>query len=151
MDEASIAKARENAASLGLEDRVTFHLRDASGPDLAGSYDFATAFECIRDMADPVGALASMRGLVDTGGTVLIADERVADRFGAIGDDIERIMCGWSVIHCLPVGMADALSAGTGTVMRTDTLRDYATSAGFRQLDVLPIDNMFWRFYRLTA
>lgn len=43
------------------------------------------------------------------------------------------------------------LLAGTGTVMRTDTLRQYATAAGFSRVDVLPIDNFFFRFYRLTA
>jgi hypothetical protein len=151
VDDASIAKARENAAGLGLANRVTFHQRDAADPDLAGAYDLACAFECIHDMADPVGALGAMRRLVGEGGTVLIADERVADQFGAVGDDIERMMYGFSVLHCLPVGMADAPSAGTGTVMRTGTLREYATAAGFQQLDVLPIDNLFWRFYRLTA
>ncbi len=151
LDHASIVKARENAASLGLSDRVEFHLRDAGDLAQAGAYDLACAFECIHDMSDPVGALAAMRRLVGPGGTVLIADERVADRFGAIGDDVERLMYGFSVLHCLPVGMADAPSAGTGTVMRTDTLREYATAAGFEHLDVLPIDNLFWRFYRLTA
>lgn len=151
LDEASIAQAKENAANLGLEDRVTFHLRDASDLDLAGTYDFAAAFECIHDMSDPVGALRAMRALVGDNGTVLIADERVADQFGAIGDEIERLMYGQSIMHCLPVCLADAPSAGTGTVMRTGTFRDYVAEAGFQQLDVLPIDNLFWRFYRLTA
>jgi SAM-dependent methyltransferase len=151
LDDASIDKARDNAASIGLGERLAFHLRDAADPELAGAYDLACAFECIHDMADPVGALAAMRRLVGSRGTVLIADERVADQFGAVGDEIERWMYGFSVLHCLPVGMADTPSAGTGTVMRTDTLREYATAAGFQHLDVLPIDHPFWRFYRLTA
>ena len=40
--------------------------------------------------------------------------------------------------------------AGTGTVMRADTVRHYATEAGFTCFDVLPIDNDFWRFYLLA-
>jgi len=60
-------------------------------------------------------------------------------------------MYGFSILHCLPVGMADEPSVGTGTVMRFDTFRSYAESAGFRHVEVLPIDNLFWRFYRLTA
>jgi hypothetical protein len=47
--------------------------------------------------------------------------------------------------------MVDEPSAGTGTVMRTSTFRGYAFEAGFREVEVLPIDNPFWRFYRLTA
>jgi len=33
--------------------------------------------------------------------------------------------------------------------MRPDTLRRYAEEAGFADVDVLDIENEFWRFYRL--
>ena len=152
LDDASITDAKANASGLDLEDRVTFAVRNAGDPDLAGTYDFACAFECIHDMSNPVDALAAMRRLVGDGGTVLIADERVADTFDvSASNEVERMMYGFSVLHCLPVGMADAPSAGTGTVMRASTFRDYAEQAGFQAVDILPIDNFFWRFYRLTA
>lgn len=105
LDEASVEAANQNAAAVGLADRVRFHVRDAGDPDLAGKYDLATAFECIHDMWDPVAVLASMRRLVGPSGTVLVMDERVAEEFGAIGDDVERFMYGFSFLHCLPVGM----------------------------------------------
>ncbi len=47
--------------------------------------------------------------------------------------------------------MADEPSVGTGTVMRFDTFRAYAEQAGFKDVEVLPIENILWRFYRLTA
>jgi len=59
-------------------------------------------------------------------------------------------MYDWSVLFCLPTGLADAPSVGTGTVICPDTLRGYAREAGFRDMEVLPIENDFWRFYRLT-
>jgi hypothetical protein len=40
-------------------------------------------------------------------------------------------------------------SAATVSVIRPDTVRAYATDAGFDRIDVLPIENDFWRFYRL--
>jgi hypothetical protein len=80
---------------------------------------------------------------------VRVADEKVAERFTPNGDELERFNYGWSVLHCLAVGLLDAHSAGTGTVLRTDTLRRYAADAGFTRVDVLPINNPFWRFYRL--
>lgn len=61
-----------------------------------------------------------------------MADERVPDSFQAPGDDIDRLMYGWSVLFCLPTGMADEPSVGTGTVMRQRTLRRYADEAGYR-------------------
>jgi hypothetical protein len=35
--------------------------------------------------------------------------------------------------------------------MRTPTFRRYAAAAGFADVEVLPIANVFWRFYRLVG
>jgi hypothetical protein len=130
-------------------DRVTFYLRDASDPTLEGSYDLASAFECIHDMGRPVQALGAMRRMVGEKGAVIVADERVPDSFHVPGDDTDRLMYGWSVLFCLPTGFADEPSVGTGTVMRQRTLWRYAEEAGYRGVEVLPIENDLWRFYRL--
>lgn len=151
LDEASVREARANAEAEGMADRVAFYLRDAGDPALAGRYDFALAIECVHDMSDPVRVLGAMRRLVGAGGTVLIIDEKAADQFIAPGDETERIFYGFSILHCLPVGMVDQPSAATGTVMRTDTMRQYATEAGFTAVEVLPVEHDFFRFYRLTG
>lgn len=150
LDEPSIELARSNAEQAGLIDRVSFHVRDAGDPKLAGQYDLVTAFECIHDMSQPVAALRAMRSLAGERGLVLVVDERVGETFTAKGNEVEGMMYGWSVLHCLPVGMADTPSAETGTVMRPETLRRYAREAGFRDIEILPIDNFFFRFYRLN-
>ena len=90
-----------------------------------------------------------MRKLAGERGAVLVVDERVGEAFTPAGTDVERMMYGWSVLHCLPVGMADTPSAETGTVMRPETLRRYAREAGFRAMEILPIENYFFNFYRL--
>jgi 2-polyprenyl-3-methyl-5-hydroxy-6-metoxy-1,4-benzoquinol methylase len=150
LDEASIAEAQENLAGSGLEDRVTFHHRDAADPGLQGRYDLVYIHEALHDMSYPVDVLRACRGLLGEGGTVVVGDERVADSFPALGDDIERMYYGFSILHCLPVGMVGDGAAGTGTVMRSDTVRRYAEEAGFGGFEVLPIENDFYRFYRLT-
>ena len=71
------------------------------------------------------------------------------DRFSPPGDEVERLNYGFSILHCLAVGLLDHDSAGTGTVIRPDTVRAYAAEAGFSRVDVLPIEHDFWRFYRL--
>lgn len=151
LDEASVSAARKIADETGVADRVAFHVRDAGDPELSGRYDFALAVECIHDMANPVATLSAMRRLVGEGGTVLIVDEKVQDQFVAPGDDVERYMYGFSVLHCLPVGMVEQPSAGTGTVMRAATFASYAEQAGFKTVDILPVEHDFFRFYRLTA
>ena len=151
LDEESVKAAQKNADEAGLSDRVRFKVQDAADPALSGRYDFAFAFECLHDMANPVGVLAAMRNLVGPGGTVLIVDEKVADAFSAPVGDIERFLYGYSLFHCLPGSMDGEGAAGTGTVMRQSTLRRYAAEAGYASVEVLPIENEFFRFYRLNA
>jgi hypothetical protein len=102
-------------------------------------------------MSQPVEVLRALRGLVAEDGAVIVMDERVADAFTAPGDEIERLMYTYSILCCLPVGLADTPSAATGTVMRADTMRRYASEAGFEDVEVLPIEHDFFRLYRLHA
>jgi SAM-dependent methyltransferase len=149
LDPASVELARANAAEAGVDDRVRFHVRDAGDEELAGAYQLVTVFEAIHDLSQPVPVLAAMRRLAAEDGAVLVMDERVADAFTAPGDEVERLMYTYSILCCLPAGLADTPSAATGTVMRTDTLRGYAEEAGFERLEVLPIEHDVFRFYRL--
>jgi len=150
LDEPSVEDARVNVQQSGLNKRVKIHHRDAGDPNLKGRYDLVTAFECIHDMSDPVGALRTMLNMAGDTGTVIIMDERVGDTFSARGNEVEWMMYGWSVLHCLPVGKDDHHSVETGTVMRADTMKRFAEQAGFCDVEVLPIDNFFFRFYRLN-
>ena len=70
--------------------------------------------------------------LVRPGGTVLVVDERVAETFTAPGDDVERLMYGYSLTCCLPDAHVRAPSVGTGTVMRPSTLAGYARRGRLR-------------------
>ena len=150
VDGPSIERARAAAAAAGVADRVTFAAADvAELAERAGGYDLVTAFECVHDLADPVGVLAAVRRLVAPEGTVLVADEKVAETFTAPGGDVDRLMYGYSLTCCLPDGLSTRPSAGTGTVMRPATLAGYAREAGYAGVDVLPVEHDFFRFYRL--
>jgi hypothetical protein len=101
-------------------------------------------------MPYPVEALRAMRQLASPGGTVLIADERVEDTLEENRNFMGHLYYNFSVLHCLPQAMVFPNAAGTGTVITPSTLGRYAAEAGFGQLDVLPIENPMFRFYRLT-
>ena len=149
VDESSIIQARENAERAGMSSRVTFSVSDASAGPTDVAYDLVGIFEALHDMPRPVEALATARAMLAPGGSVLVVDERVADAFVAPGDLVERMMYGWSITCCLPTCLVDPPSAATGTVMRTEVLRRYATEAGFSRVEVLDVDNDFFRLYRL--
>ena len=150
IDEPSVAMARTNADEQGVGDRVRFTAGDAAGmPD--GRFTAAFAFECVHDMPQPVQVLAAARASLAPGGFMVVMDEAVADDFAPHGDELERVMYGFSLLVCLPDGLSSPGSVGTGTVMRPATLRRYAQEAGFTGFEVLPIEEFgFWRFYLLT-
>lgn len=150
VDPPSVELARRNVEAAGLDDRVRMHCVDAAGLG-ERSFDAAFAFECVHDMPQPAQVLAGIRRAVVPGAPVVVMDEAVADDFRAPGDELERLMYGFSLLVCLPDGMAHQPSVGTGTVMRPAVLRGYAREAGFADITVLPIDDFgFWRFYQLV-
>ena len=148
LDGPSIDAARRRAAAAGLGHRVEFREADAAALD--GEFDAAIIIEAVHDMANPVPVLAAVRAALAEGGSLIVVDERVAESFFAPGDDVERFMYGWSLTTCLPDGRSREPSVATGTVMRPDTLRGYASAAGFSAMEILPIENDFFRFYRLA-
>ena len=150
-DPASIVAARALAEERGVADRVRFFVQDASDEGLAGEYDLVTVFEALHDIAHPVEALRSARRLLAEGGSVIVADERVAEAFVAPGDEVERMNYGFSVLHCLAVGREDDHAAATGTCMRPHTVEEYARGGGFARFEVLPNEHDFWRFYRMSG
>lgn len=150
LDEASIRAARGHAAASSVGERVSFVVRDATDLSSGGPYDLVCFFEALHDLSRPVETLAAGRTALAAGGSVLVVDERVADRFVAPGDEIERMMYGSSVTHCLPAAMVDEANRATGTVLRADMLRRLAEEAGFTRMEILPIENDLFRFYRLV-
>jgi 2-polyprenyl-3-methyl-5-hydroxy-6-metoxy-1,4-benzoquinol methylase len=151
LDPLSIDLARANADAAGVGDRVAFETRDAGDPLAAGRYDLAVMIEALHDVSRPVEILQAMRSMLASGGSAIIADEKTEDRFTAPAELTERLFYGFSITCCLPAAMTDQPSAATGTVMRAETLREYAAAAGFRTTDVLDdIEHEALRFYRLT-
>jgi 2-polyprenyl-3-methyl-5-hydroxy-6-metoxy-1,4-benzoquinol methylase len=150
IDEPSIGMARDNAKAAGVQDRVRFTAGDAAEMPKA-EYTAAFAFECIHDMPRPVDVLSAVRRSLAPGGFMVVMDEAVADEFAPNGEELERLMYGFSILICLPDGMSSQPSVGTGAVMRPATLRRYADEAGFGRTEDLPISEFgLWRFYQLT-
>jgi 2-polyprenyl-3-methyl-5-hydroxy-6-metoxy-1,4-benzoquinol methylase len=150
LDPDVVVAARANAAQAGVADRVRFSVADASAQSGDGRYDLVTIFEALHDMARPVDALRAARAMLSDAGSMLVADELVADEFTAPASVLDRYSYGWSVVSCLPAVMGDPATAATGAVLRPATLRRFATEAGFGATEVLPVETGVWRLYRLV-
>jgi predicted O-methyltransferase YrrM len=149
LDHDAIHAARRNADRAGVADRVTFSVADAADLRGAEGYDLVTILEALHDMSRPVDALSAARQVLTEDGSLLVADGLVAAEFTIPASPRERTEYGWSVVSCLPGAMGDPETAATGAVMRPSVLRQYATQAGFSEVEVLPIHTDYWRFYRL--
>jgi 2-polyprenyl-3-methyl-5-hydroxy-6-metoxy-1,4-benzoquinol methylase len=149
LDAASVADAQRNADVRDVD--VKFIQADAAALLEDGPFDLVLVLEALHDMAQPSKVLATLRRALAADGSVVIADERVAERFTAPGDATERMMYGWSISHCLPVAMSEQPSAAIGTAIRPATVRACATEAGFSQVEILPIEHELFRFYRLRG
>lgn len=151
VDAPSIEAARRHAAEAGLGEHVRFHVVGGEELEAEGRFDAAFVFEALHDMPYPVDVLAAIRRAVRDDGEVVIMDEAVAERFAPDGDDVERLMYGYSILGCLPDSLSSPGSVGTGTVMRQSTLERYAREAGFTGIEELPIEGFaFFRFTRLV-
>jgi len=148
-DAESVAAARRHAAERGLE--VRFEAHDAADLTDDGPFDLVIILEALHDLARPVEVLAAVYRALAPRGSLVIADEAVAEEFSAPGSELERFMYGWSVSHCLPAAMAEQPSAALGTVLRPSTVRALATEAGFSKFEVSDVDAGFFRIYRLRA
>ena len=148
-DARSLDTARTNVAAAGLADRIELHGTTMEEALLIGPFDLVTSFECLHDMAYPVEALRAMRKVLAPDGALLLSDEKVAETLAENTSPLGRLYYNFSVLHCLPQSMAMPGSAATGAVIRPSTVRRYATEAGFRSIEILPVDSGLFHIYRL--
>ena len=111
IDQPSVDLAVANARDAGVGERVRFLCQDAASlPE--GTVDVAFAFECVHDMPRPVEVLSAVRRTLAPGGSLVVMDEAVADAFAPDGDELERIMYGFSLFVCLPDGLSSTPERG---------------------------------------
>ncbi|MEE8600318.1 class I SAM-dependent methyltransferase [Euzebya tangerina] len=147
LDAASIAAARDNAAAVGVADRVGFTLGDATTFQTPDPVDLVTCFETLHDIADPVAALRSARRALRDGGYLLVADEKTAEAFTAPAEPYERFLYAFSVLHCLPATRAEDGPVAHGSLARPADVLDWFDEAGVADVRILDVDNDMWRFY----
>jgi len=113
--DSSIVTAAERAREAGLNN-VRFEVADATS--YAGSgFDVIAFFDCLHDMADPVGAARHARQALAPDGHCMIVEPFAGDRVEENLNPIGRIYYGASSLICVPVSLAKggpALGAQAG-------------------------------------
>lgn len=144
----AIAGAQERAREAGVEERVTFEVRDASAP-LPGKYDVITTFDVVHDSVDPAGLLRGIHDALEPDGIYVCLDINCSDRLEENAGPLGALFHGFSVLYCMTTSLAGH-GAGLGTVgLPEPRLRELATGAGFSAVRRVPLENPFNNLYEL--
>jgi len=104
----------------------------AQTPD--GRYDLVATFDCLHDMADPVGAAHRIRQVIDENGTWLLVEPYAGDTLQDNLNPVGRLFYGVSTAICTSHGVSqgddDCLGAQAGLARLTKVGHD----AGFTRV-----------------
>ena len=124
----SIETARERASDAGVRN-AQFEVADAVSYDSA-DLDFIAFFDCLHDMADPVGAARHARDALKPDGVCMLVEPMAGDTVEDNRNPVGRVYYGASSLVCVPVSLArkgPALGAQAGE----KRLRQVMESGGF--------------------
>ena len=123
----SVEAARARAKAAGLSDRAKFEVAKAT--DFPGTYDLVAHFDCLHDLADPVGAAKAVKKALKPDGTWMIVEPAAGDHPEDNLNPIGRTYYAASTLVCVPCSLAGggpALGAQAGEAK----LREIVTKGG---------------------
>jgi SAM-dependent methyltransferase len=145
----SIEHARTAADEAGVGGQSMFAVADArqlprpNGE--TGAYDLIAYFDCLHDMADPVGAATSAYDTLAEDGTILLVEPMAGERTEENLNPVGRVFSGASVLVCTPNALAGGGTA-LGTLASEAALRQVFESVGFtrfRRAAETPFNRVF--------
>jgi SAM-dependent methyltransferase len=131
-----VAAARKAAADVGVSNRVSFEVADATSfPAEPGGYDLVAFTDSLHDLGDPVAAAAHARSALAPGGTTMIIEPLAADR---LEDDFTnpyaRIGYAISTLVCTPSSLGQPGAAALGAMVGEARLRQVLAEAGYTRV-----------------
>ncbi len=137
----SIEVAQKLAKEADLKN-VRFETADAAGYT-GKNFDFIAFFDCLHDMADPVGVAKHARGALKPDGNCMIvepfAGDAVTDNLHPVG----RMFYGASSLVCVPVSLArngPALGAQAGETRLRNVVVEQGGFTRFRRATETPFN-----------
>lgn len=140
----SIETARQHAAEAGVTN-ASFEVADATSYQ-GSAYDLIAFFDCLHDMADPVGAAGRARQALKPDGHCILVEPAAGDRLSDNLNPVSRMFYGASSLICVPVSLArqgPALGAQAGERRLTEVMVDGGGFTRFRRAAETPFNLVF--------
>ena len=130
--EPSIEAARSQAKREGLKN-VSFEV--ATAKNFPGkNYDFATIFDALHDMGDPVGASRHIKETLSPNGTLMLVEPRAGDNLTENMHVFGQIFYGFSTTACVPASIAQEVGLALGAQAGEKRLTKVLNEAGFQNI-----------------
>lgn len=127
----SLDRAARAACDAGVTNaRFTCALANECSRD---DYDMVTFFDCLHDMADPIGAAAYARSMLDANGTLAIVEPFAGDSVSENLTPLGRMFYAVSAMICTPAALAQQGGFSLGTQAGEKRIGEIVTEAGFRK------------------
>ena len=106
--------------------------RVATAKDFPGrGYGFATIFDALHDMGDPVGAASHVRRSLDSDGTFMIVEPLAGDSLAENMNPVGRVYYAFSTMVCTPSSLSQEVGLALGAQAGEKRLRAVLSEAGF--------------------
>ncbi len=136
---------KEEEKGGGRIDNVEFRPVSANDESIGHDYDLITFFDCLHDMADPVGAMKSAKHSLKPDGACMIIEPMANDKLEANLNVVGRAFYAASTLVCVPNSLADngpALGAQAGE-KKTKEILDAAGFSKFRRATQTPFNIIY--------
>jgi len=140
----SIETARKRAAEAGVRN-ARFEVADAVSYKGDG-FDLVAFFDCLHDMADPVGAARHARQTLRADGTCMLVEPIAGDNLQDNLNPVGRVYYGASSLICVPISLArkgPALGAQAGEKRLRKVMVDGGGFTQFRRATQTPFNLIF--------
>jgi SAM-dependent methyltransferase len=140
----SIETARKRAAAAGVSN-ARFEVADATGYGEKG-LDLVAFFDCLHDMADPVGVARHARQALKPDGSCMLVEPMAGDSVEANLNPVGRVYYGASSLICVPVSLArkgPALGAQAGEKRLRQVMMEGGGFSRFRRATETPFNLVF--------
>jgi SAM-dependent methyltransferase len=129
---ASIETANRHAKEQGL---TNAQFRVATAKDFPGrDYGFATIFDALHDMGDPVGAVSHVRRSLHTDGTLMIVEPIAGDSLAENFNPVGRVYYGFSTMVCTPGSLSQEVGLALGAQAGERRLSEVLSKGGFTRI-----------------
>jgi SAM-dependent methyltransferase len=137
----SIDVARQRAKDADVAN-ASFEVADAANYK-GNEFDLIAFFDCLHDMADPVGAARHARSALKPDGTCMVVEPFAGDKVSDNLNPVGRLYYGASSLVCVPVSLAKkgpALGAQAGEKRLKEIIVEKAGFTRFRRATETPFN-----------